>query len=84
MFKVVFLTFSKPTGKYLFKSLCVGVAFRCDKVAPKIFTLAFFKLFQAVTLQKRTLARVPVTFEKVLRFLAEHPKTNTFVPFRSS
>ena len=30
-----------------------------------------------------TLARrVPVNFEKVLRFLTEHSKANTFVPFR--
>ena len=32
---------------------------------------------------KRTLARVPVNFETVLRFLTEHRKANTFVPFRS-
>ena len=31
----------------------------------------------------RNLARVPVNFEKFLRFLTEHPKANTFVPFRS-
>ena len=30
-----------------------------------------------------TLARrVPVNFEKVLRFLTEHSKANTFVPFK--
>ena len=30
-----------------------------------------------------TLARrVPVSFEKVLRFLTEHSKANTFVPFK--
>ena len=53
-----------------------------DRVAQVTFTLAFYKLFQAAALQKNTLAGVTVNFETFLRFLTEHPKANTFVPFR--
>ena len=55
-----------------------------DKVAQVTLTLAFFIGYSRLQLyNKKTLARVPVNFENFLRFLTEHPKTNTFVPFRS-
>ena len=79
MYKVVFIFFSKPTRKYfsVYASLF-------DKVTQVTFTLAFFISYSRLQLyKKRTLARVPVNFEKVLRFLSDHPKANTFVPFRS-
>ena len=79
MFKVVFIIFSKPTGK------CFSVqAFVFDKVTQVSFTLAFFISYSRLQLyNKRTLVRVLVNFEKILRFLTEHPEVNTFVPFRS-
>ena len=79
MYKVVFIFFSKPTRKYfsVYASLF-------DKVTQVTFTLAFFISYSRLQLyNKRTLTRVPVNFETILRFLTEHPKVNTFVPFRS-
>ena len=75
VFEVVFIIFSKPRGKHfsVYTSLL-------DKVAQLTFTLAFYKLFQAATLQQKDSSK---GFCKFLRFLTEHPKANTFVPFRS-
>ena len=80
----MFIVFSKPAGKYLCKKRKDSVQkSHFDRVAQVTFTLAFYKLFQAAALQKNTLAGVTVNFETFLRFLTEHPKANTFVPFRS-
>ena len=56
VFKVVFIIFSKPTGKYLCKSLSVGISESLchfwESCPPSNFYFGFFyKLFQAAALQ---------------------------------
>ena len=56
--KVVFMIFSKPTGKYLCKSLCVGISESLchfwESCPPSNFYFGFFyKLFQAAALQQK-------------------------------
>ena len=77
----MFIIFLKPAGKHfsVYASLF-------DRVTQVAFTSSFFIGYSRLLpdyYHKRTLARVPVNFEKFLTFIAEHPKANTFAPFRS-
>ena len=77
MFKVVFIIFSKPTGKYFSVKASLF-----DKIAQVTFTLAFFISYSRLQLyNKRTLASVSVNFEKNFEISYRTPKSN-FIPYR--
>ena len=79
MFKVVFIIFSKPTGKYLCKSLCVGVSFSYSN----LYFEFFYKLFQAATLQQKDSSKGSCKFWKFFEISYRTPKCKYFWSFRS-
>ena len=76
VFEVVFIIFSKPRGKHfsVYTSLL-------DKVAQLTFTLAFYKLFQAATLQQKDSSKGFCIFWKIFAISYRTPKSKYFCSF---
>ena len=76
VFEVVFIIFSKPRGKHfsVYTSLL-------DKVAQLTFTLAFYKLFQAATLQQKDSSKGFCIFCKIFAISYRTPKSKYFCSF---
>ena len=74
----MFIFFFKIYRKDLCKSLRVGVSFLI-----KLTEQSFISYYRLQLYNKRPQHGLfPANFEKLLRFLPEHPQANTFVPFR--